>query len=105
MKKVSILTCILALAYTVGFAQTPSPAPLPDEILASILSPPATLTTACPPLQGAATEFGTTVCDICAETGECIYCCRCSGGSWEYCNSVCSEGAAGATISSCKKPQ
>jgi hypothetical protein len=99
MKKVSILICTLALVYTVGFAQTLSLAPLPNEILASILSPPATLTTACPPLQGAATEFGTTVCDICADTGSCFFCCRCSGGSREYCSAVCSEGAAGATIS------
>jgi hypothetical protein len=34
----------------------------------------------------------TTICDICADTGGCFYCCRCDGGSNTYCQQECSAG-------------
>lgn len=84
MRKVWSLTCALILVSVVGFAQTPSAAPLPSETLAAILSPPAAAgPTSCPPSQGkalfAATEGGgESTMSECNATANCesgtVYC-------------------------------
>lgn len=32
-----------------------------------------------------------TICQICADTGGCFYCCRCDGGTNADCSALCSQ--------------
>ncbi len=102
MKNVWSLTCALAFVSVVGFAQTPGVAPLPSEVLAAILSPPAVADwTTCPTSQGeilfAAEGLGggvspspPPICEeLCPPFGTVSDCCRCHGGTPQQCEWAC----------------
>ena len=58
---------------------------LPKVLLAALLTIAALASTPAP-------LRATTLCQICADTGSCWYCCRCDGGTTATCQEACSEG-------------